>query len=226
MNRVELKSRANQMLENRNFDCFWPLLITFILSSILDGLSYFIYITWVFSYLVMYLYRVWLINFVRTGQTSLNYFFNPLKNIDKDIKVFVTMFLMSLFVGLWSILLIVPGIIMYYAYSMTPYLLADEDCDKEYLECIRLSKDMMQGHKKEFFILQLSFIGWHIICILTLGILYIWKGPYIETTYALYYEEIKKEYVASHPGVFKNTEIKDENIIDVQGEIIDNPFEE
>ena len=103
------------------------------------------------------------------------------------------MFLMMLYVMLWSILLIVPGFIMGLAYSMTPYIL--KDCPElSAHQAIKLSRKMMKGHKWEYFWLQLSFIGWIILGFLTLGIGYLWLMPYMLTTNAAFYQKIKKQY--------------------------------
>ena len=101
-------------------------------------------------------------------------------------KVFAIAFLQGLFITLWSLLLIVPGIIAMYRYRMAFYILLD-DPDKGPLQCIRESKAIMRGHKKELFLLDLSFIGWVLLITLSAGILGIWILPYIYTTYAMYY---------------------------------------
>lgn len=101
-------------------------------------------------------------------------------------KVFAVALLQGLFITLWSLLLIVPGIIAMYRYRMAFYILLD-DPDKGPLQCIRESKAIMRGHKKELFLLDLSFIGWVLLITLSAGILGIWILPYIYTTYAMYY---------------------------------------
>lgn len=104
-------------------------------------------------------------------------------------KVFAIALLQGLFIALWSLLLIVPGIIAMYRYRMAFYILLD-DPDKGALQCIRESKALMQGHKKELFVLDLSFIGWSFLITISAGILGIWILPYINTTYAMYYNMI------------------------------------
>jgi len=101
-------------------------------------------------------------------------------------KVFAIAFLQGLFITLWSMLFIVPGIIAMYRYRLAYYILLD-DPDKGPLQCIRESKAIMRGHKKELFLLDLSFIGWVLLITLSAGILGIWILPYIYTTYAVYY---------------------------------------
>ena len=105
------------------------------------------------------------------------------------------MFLMTVFIVLWSLLLFIPGIIKAFAYSLTPYILVDRP-ELSANEAINLSKAMMKGHKFDFFWLGLSFIGWGILCVLTLGIGIFWLMPYMYTTYAAFYQDVKAEYEA------------------------------
>lgn len=98
--------------------------------------------------------------------------------------------LMVIFIVLWSLLLIIPGIIAALSYSMTYYIVADENLTDP-LEALRKSKAMMQGNKWKLFCLGLRFIGWMLLCILTLGIGYLWLAPYMTISYVKFYEDIK-----------------------------------
>lgn len=104
-------------------------------------------------------------------------------------------FFINLFVCLWSMLLIIPGIIKAYAYSMTFCILA-ENKGMPVLEAMTLSRNMMNGHKMEFFLLFLSFIGWSLLVFVTLGIAGIWVYPYISVTYVNFYLSVKEDYMA------------------------------
>ena len=73
---------------------------------------------------------------------------------------------------------------------MTPYILHDNP-EMSARECIRQSQKMMDGYKMKFFLLQLSFIGWFLLCCITMGIGFLWLQPYIITTEAKFYEELK-----------------------------------
>lgn len=117
--------------------------------------------------------------------------FSQFKNI---IPAFCTSFLVGLYTFLWSLLLIVPGIVKGCSYSQAMYILA-EDPTIGASEAINRSKAMMEGHKMEYFLLGLSFFGWAILGAFTLGILYIWLIPYMQTTYANYYKSLKGEPV-------------------------------
>ena len=103
------------------------------------------------------------------------------------------MFLMGLFVFLWSLLLFIPGIIKSYAYALTPYILIDNP-ELSANQAINLSRKMMKGHKFDMFCLHLSFIGWAILNIFTLGIGMLWLMPYIATAQAAFYQDIKIAY--------------------------------
>ena len=105
------------------------------------------------------------------------------------------MFLMYLKITLWTFVFIIPGIIKTFSYALTPYLLVD--CPElTPLQCIKLSNKMMEGHKFDLFYLYLSFICWFLLGLLTLGIGYLWLEPYISTSVASFYEDVKAQYLA------------------------------
>ncbi len=110
-------------------------------------------------------------------------------------KAFVRVLVVSIFIFLWSLLLIIPGIIKSLAYSMS-FFISDEHPEMTTLQCIDESERMMKGHKWELFILKLSFIGWILLAILTLGIGFLWLAPYMHTTKVKFYEQLKLENVA------------------------------
>ncbi len=99
--------------------------------------------------------------------------------------------LMCLFIVLWSLLLIVPGIIAALSYSMTFFILS-ENRELTGSEAIRRSKEMMAGNKGKLFCLWCRFIGWSLLGFITLGIGLLWIGPYLMTSLAKFYEDIKQ----------------------------------
>lgn len=99
--------------------------------------------------------------------------------------------LVSIFTILWALLLIIPGIIKAYAYAMTPYIMKDQP-ELSAVDCIDRSMSMMNGYKWKLFLLDLSFIGWWLLSILTLGIGMLWLNPYVYCSRAQFYEELKK----------------------------------
>jgi uncharacterized membrane protein len=106
-------------------------------------------------------------------------------------------FLMVLFIFLWSLLLLIPGIVKGYAYMMTPFILKDNP-ELSANEAINLSQKMMKGHKFDLFYLMLSFIGWAFLGIFTLGIGYLWLMPYTYAAFAAFYQDLKKEYLTNN----------------------------
>ncbi len=104
-------------------------------------------------------------------------------------------FLMVLFIILWMLLLIIPGIIAALSYSMTFYIIADED-SIDAMEAIDKSKAMMDGYKWKYFCLGLRFIGWALLCILTFGIGFLWLMPYMQVTNAKFYDDVKANYLS------------------------------
>lgn len=99
-------------------------------------------------------------------------------------------FLMIVKIALWSCLLIIPGIVMSFAYAMTPYVL-EENPELSAWEASARSREMMKGHKFDLFYLYLSFIGWFILSLLTCGIGLIWLMPYTHTSVAAFYNDLK-----------------------------------
>lgn len=104
------------------------------------------------------------------------------------------MFMMTLVTNVFTLLLIVPGFIVSFSLFLTPYLLKDYP-RLSVMETLRLSRKMMMGHKMRLFKLQLSFLGWLILCGLTLGIGLLWLIPYMMTTFAAFYQDVKAEYI-------------------------------
>ncbi|MBR5621343.1 DUF975 family protein [Candidatus Saccharibacteria bacterium] len=105
---------------------------------------------------------------------------------DNFLRMLIAYLRYEVFVFLWSLLFIVPGIIKGISYSQMFYFMAEDD-KLEAGAAQRKSMEIMEGHKWEYFVLQLSFIPWHLLGIITLGIAYVWIIPYIETTMAEYH---------------------------------------
>lgn len=108
------------------------------------------------------------------------------------INIVKTMFLRNLYIFLWSLLFVIPGIVKAYEYRMVPYLLAEYP-DMASSEAFRISREMMTGNKAEAFVLDLSFIGWNILSVITFGLSSIfYSGPYQMLTNAALYLTLKK----------------------------------
>lgn len=113
------------------------------------------------------------------------------EGIDNYGSYLVTGVLVNVFTFLWSLLFVVPGIIKALSYSQANYVIHDNPRLKG-KEAIEISKRMTNGFKGDLFSMYLSFIGWYILVGLTGGILSIYVTPYVETTAAMYYENLKR----------------------------------
>ena len=101
------------------------------------------------------------------------------------------MFLYAIKILLWTFLLIIPGFVMMFAYAMTPYIL-EEHPEISAWDASTRSREMMKGHKFDLFYLYLSFIGWIILSLVTLGIGFLWLAPYyMEAAKAAFYNDLK-----------------------------------
>jgi uncharacterized membrane protein len=117
--------------------------------------------------------------------------FEPLSKGD-FLNTMILYLLKTVFIMLWTLLFIVPGIIKSYAYSMAEYIYID-DPTLSSNECLAKSQTLMEGNKGKLFLLDLSFIGWILLSILTFGILSLWVAPYQQATRAAFYEDIKAQ---------------------------------
>ncbi len=192
MNRVELKSAAKCQIKGKIGVLFLITLIIGLISgaagSVLalipgGGLVATIIITPAFT---LSLVRVYIALF--KGETPK--VGDAFSGFDDFWAAFKVIFFTGLFTWLWSLLFIIPGIVKAISYSMAPYILA-ENKGKPALECIKESKEMTNGHKRDLFVLGLSFIGWILLCTVTFGIAYIWVGPYMQATYTNAYYSLK-----------------------------------
>ena len=136
-------------------------------------------LTW--GYVVMWL------DVVRKNEVNYGSLFDGFKDY---LRIFLTLLLTGIYTFLWMLLFIVPGIVKCYSYSMTSYILKDNP-DMKYDAAINESMRMMQGNKMKLFLLDLSFIGWFLLCILTLGIGLLFLYSYVNAAHAHFYEDLK-----------------------------------
>ena len=106
-------------------------------------------------------------------------------------KVILLSIVEGVFIFLWSMLFVIPGIIAAYRYRFAMYNLC-ENPEMGVMEALNMSKAQTYGFKAQLFLLDLSFLGWEILCGLTLGILNIWISPYIAQTNIGFFQEIKQ----------------------------------
>jgi len=119
--------------------------------------------------------------------------FNDLfSEFDRFGTGFAQHFLRSLYITLWSLLLIIPGIIKALSYSMTPFILAEHP-NLTASQAIDLSMQMMDGYKMELFILDLTFLGWDLLAAMTLNLGYLVLNPYRNAAHAAFYRQLQVE---------------------------------
>ena len=116
--------------------------------------------------------------------------------------------LTTIFTILWTLLFIIPGIIKAYAYSMSFYLKAKKP-ELSASESITLSSDIMRGKKLKLFFLEISFLGWALLSILTLGIGLFFLVPYMQAATTAFFEDAYNEYM----GVTETVELGSENVV-------------
>lgn len=102
---------------------------------------------------------------------------------------FAQAFLRGLYTTLWTLLFIIPGIVKSFSYAMTPFIMA-ENPDMTANEAITASRELMDGHKAELFVVRLSFIGWVLLSSLSFGIGYLFLNPYMNAADAAFYRTI------------------------------------
>ncbi len=132
-------------------------------------------------------YMIFVLSIARKQEADVNTLFLGFQNFG---NAFILYILMMVLVLLWTLLLIIPGIIASLSYSMA-YFILSENPDMKPMDAIDASKKMMYGYKMKLFLLYLRFLGWALLCILTFGIGFLWLAPYMQVSLALFYEDIK-----------------------------------
>lgn len=185
LSRKDLKLMAKDNLRNKYGGAIVVCLIYALLVGALSS-------TGIGILLLNSLFTIGLYNAFTVGRTKENYdlsdLFDPFSNeVSNRITLSV---LKNIYIFLWSLLFIIPGIIKAYSYAMSEYI-SYRNPNMNYKDCIDQSRKIMDGHKMEFFILEFSFFGWTLLSLLTFGILEIvYVAPYRYATYTLYFENL------------------------------------
>lgn len=202
MNRAELKSKAKEQLRGR-----WGLAIITVLVSNLIINSYNMFkgvdfvieisenltltlnlISLIFGGVVSTGLSKFLLNFTTNREVpKFADLFSQFKIFFKALGLFI---LMGIAIILGTLFFIIPGIIVALMFSQAFYILA-ENPNKGIFECLEESSNLMHGYKWELFVLQLSFIGWELLAVLTFGIASLWINPYQKVTEANFYLKLK-----------------------------------
>lgn len=198
MTRKEMKANAKAAIKGH----VWMLLLIFIIAALIEGVCNVVPVVGslasVFVVMPAIVYGLLVIYFKVADKKEFEIadLFEGFKEA-RFWGMFKGMFFSGLYTMLWSCLLVVPGIIKSFSYSMTQFILA-EDPKMGANDAITLSRKMMDGHKWEYFVFILSFIGWMLLACLTFGLLYIWLLPYMQTAQVNFYRYVKADYEAKN----------------------------
>ena len=195
-----IKEAAKEKLNTSLFDVLKPLLVIFLIGVIYGIFGALFDDDSLFGYVLELLYSLavvpltmgftyYVLNYVRGKKFEISQLFEFYDQ--RYFEILCLTILVGIFTFLWSLLLIIPGIIAAVSYSMYTYLYVD-NCSSNPGVVINESKRLMDGYKLEYFVFELSFIGWILISVLTFGIAFIYVGPYITVSNALFYEELRK----------------------------------
>ena len=202
MNRQELKAWAKEKIKGHIGELILAIIITNLVTQLTIGGGAKIVDNeikfhaglplGIFFYFVSVGFAYFMVKLIKDQEHSIKDLFNFSSDFARCL---VTNLLQSIFIFLWSLLLIVPGIIKSLSYSLVPLLLADEKYkDTDPMQILKKSAEIMNGHKMDLFVLGLSFIGWHLLACLTCGILEFWVMPYQQTATYKFLNDIKEEY--------------------------------
>ena len=182
----ELRDRAWESLRGM----YWELFLLFLILVVISGVAG-SFTMGLLSLLVLPMTYAVTVAFLSASREKAKPEVASLFTIYRDnfSRAFLVPFLMELFVCLWTLLFVIPGIIMAYAYSMAVYV-ANDNPELSPIEAIRRSKELMRGHKWDLFVLDLSFLGWILLSLLTCGIGFIFLVPYIEMAHVEFYREL------------------------------------
>lgn len=188
MTRAELKSRAKEQIKGK-IGLFF--LMELIILAITAACVLIPFVGWVAIFIITPAFNlsfcIIYLSLSRNEDISISHLFKGFNQTGRALWLNI---LISFFTSLWSLLFIIPGIIKIYSYSMAFYILADNP-ELTAREALRKSKEMMAGHKMDLFVLELSFIGWALLSVITFGIASIYIVPYMNATMANFYESIK-----------------------------------
>lgn len=186
----ELRAQAWSALSGKWGMAVVATLVYFVISGVLSCIPFISYIAVLLVSLPLaYGFTIMLLNVVRGSDVQLDTMGEGFKDYG---RILGTMLLSSVYQFLWMLLLIVPGIIKGYSYALTPYLLKDHP-ELKFNAAIEESMRLMSGNKMRLFILDLTYIGWFLLCIVTFGIAMLWVNPYWCTARAAFYEDLMSD---------------------------------
>jgi uncharacterized membrane protein len=145
-------------------------------------------ITWIISGPLAFGLNYYFLSFIRQKNPALEDLF---KGVSISIfgEAFIAYIFMTIFIILWTLLLIVPGVIAAISYSMTFFILVDNP-EISGKDAIKKSKELIKGNKYKYFCFLVRFLGWFLLSILSFGIGFIWLIPYFMVSHAKFYESL------------------------------------
>ena len=186
----ELRAQAWSALSGKWGMAVVATLVYFVISGVLSCIPFISYIAVLLVSLPLaYGFTIMLLNVVRGSDVQLDTMGEGFKDYG---RILGTMLLSSVYQFLWMLLLIIPGIIKGYSYALTPYLLKDHP-ELKFNAAIEESMRLMSGNKMRLFLLDLSFIGWFLLGLITFGIAFLWTTPYWNTARAAFYEDLMSD---------------------------------
>ncbi|WP_278599256.1 MULTISPECIES: DUF975 family protein [Bacteroides] len=148
---------------------------------------------------MMYGYSIVLLSVMRGGEMNIGGLFDGFNDFGRIVG---TKLLQAIYTFLWTLLLVIPGIIKNYSYAMTDFILKDQP-ELANNAAIEKSMAMMDGNKMKLFLLDLSFIGWAILCLFTFGIGFLFLQPYVQSAHAAFYEDLKAQTVVEEEVIIE-----------------------
>jgi uncharacterized membrane protein len=193
-NNKTLRAEAREILSGNWGPAIGTVAVYFIISTVIQNIPYVGIVASLFitGPLVLGL-AIFFLNYSRKEEANVNQLFDGFKNYGRALGTYL---LMLFYILLWTLLFIIPGIIAQMGYSQVWFILAEDD-EISPNDALKKSKEMMYGYKMQYFLLGLSFIGWIILAILTCGIGLLWVLPYIQTSNAKFYEDLKTNYIGN-----------------------------
>ncbi len=208
MNRSEIKELAKQKIKGNLWNILWPMLIIEVINSILS--SFFgpsidltqikemgeMHMSWgsslgslaisIITGVLTAGYMMYILKFVRTGKFDTDDIIKTIKA--KWVDLLIAIVLSVIIIGVCSMLLVIPGIIAALGLTMVIFLVIDKDVKGQ--DSLKASWELMKGHKWEYFVFQLSFIGWYLLIPFTLCLILIWLVPYVTVAQTIYYDRL------------------------------------
>ncbi|GHT12744.1 membrane protein [Bacteroidia bacterium] len=185
----ELRAQAREALQDNWGNAVLATLVYWLIACVAASIPFFNFVATILFLIPFSLaYIVLFYGFYKGKKSGLvEGLFAPFNTYGRTLGLSL---LVAVYTYLWTLLLIIPGIIKHYSYAMAFYIAQDEPTLSAE-QAIQKSMQIMRGNKAKLFCLDLSFIGWALLCVLTCGIGYLWLAPYVATARAAFYEDLK-----------------------------------